>query len=59
MRTHNITTLTGEIYDKLADNTNYEMFDASEVEDMFVSEDAGVIVIKYHDKDFEVVVRER
>ena len=60
MRTHNITTLASEIYDKLANNTNNEMFDPNEygLEDMYVDETAAVITIKYHDKTFEVVVRE-
>lgn len=60
MRMHNITTLTGEIYDKLANNTNFEMFDPNEVglEHMEVDENAGVITIEYQDKTFEIVVRE-
>lgn len=60
MRTHNISTLASELYDKLANNTNNEMFDTNEegLEDMYVDETAGVITIKYHDKTFEVVVRE-
>ena len=45
MRTHNITTLASEIYDKLANNTDNDMFDPNEVglEDMFVDENAGTI----------------
>ena len=60
MRTHNIYTLAGEIYDKLANNTEHDMFDANEygLEDMYVDENAGTITIKYQDKTFEVVVRE-
>ena len=60
MRTHNITTLTSEVYDKLANNTNFEMFDPNEagLEHMEVNENAGVITIKYQDKTFEIVVRE-
>lgn len=60
VRTHNISTLASELYDKLANNTNNEMFDANEegLEDMYVDETAGVITIKYQDKTFEVIVRE-
>lgn len=58
MRTHNITTLAGEIYDKLANNTMHEMFDVDECEDIMVDETRGIITIKYQDKTFEVVVRE-
>ena len=58
MRTHNISTLVGEIYDKLANNTMHEMFDVDECEDIMVDEMSGVITITYQDKAFEVVVRE-
>lgn len=58
MRTHNISTLVGEIYDKLANNTMHEMFDVDECEDIVVDETRGVITITYQDKTFEVVVRE-
>lgn len=60
MRTHNITTLASEIYDKLANNTEHDMFDPNELglEDMYVDENAGTITIKYHDKSFVVVIRE-
>ena len=59
MRTHNISTLVGEIYDKLANNTMHEMFDVNECEDIVVDETMGIITITYHDKTFEVVVREK
>lgn len=59
MRTHNISTLAGEIYDKLANNTTHEMFDVDECEDIMVDETMGVITITYQDKTFEVVVREK
>lgn len=59
MRTHNLSTLTGEIYDKLANNTIHEMFDVDECEDIMVDEIRGVITITYQDKTFEVVVREK
>ena len=61
MRHHNIFTLTGEIYDKLANNTDHEMFDVNEyeLENIEVNETAGVITIEYQDKTFEVVVREK
>lgn len=61
MRTHNITTLTDEIYDKLANNTMHEMFDASEygLENMEVDSNMGIITIEYQDKKFELVVREK
>lgn len=59
MRTHNISTLVGEIYDKLANNTMHEMFDVGECEDITVDETMGIITITYQDKTFEVVVRER
>ncbi len=60
MRTHNISTLASEIYDKLANNTNNDMFDPNEMglEDMYIDEARGVITIKYQDKTFEIVVRE-
>lgn len=58
MRTHNITTLASEIYDKLANNTNYEQFDINECEDAYVDERAGVIIINYHDKSFKVIITE-
>lgn len=61
MRTHNITTLTDEIYDKLANNTIHEVFDPNEygLENMEVDNTRGVITIEYQDKAFEIVVRER
>lgn len=61
MRTHNITTLTDEIYDKLANNTIHEQFDADEygLENMEVDSTRGVITIEYQDKAFEIVIRER
>lgn len=61
MRTHNITTLTDEIYDKLANNTMHEIFNPDEygLENMAVDSTSGVITIEYQDKTFEVVVRER
>ena len=57
---HNITTLTDQIYDKLANNTEHDQFDVadSDLEDMFVDATRGVITIEYEDKTFEVVVRE-
>ena len=60
MRTHNISTLASEIYDKLANNTNNDIFDPNELglEDMFVDENAGTITINYHDKSFVITVRE-
>lgn len=57
--THNISTLVGEIYDKLANNAMHEMFDVNECEDIMVDEMRGVIIITYQDKTFEVVVREK
>ena len=61
MRTHNITTLADEIYDKLANNTMNDMFDPNEygLEHMELDVERGVITIKYQDKTFEVVVREQ
>lgn len=61
MRTHNITTLTDEIYDKLANNTMHEMFNPDEygLENMEVDHERGVITIEYQDKAFELVIRER
>lgn len=61
MRTHNITTLTDEIYDKLANNTMHEMFNPDEygLENMEVNHERGVITIEYQDKAFEIVVREK
>lgn len=58
MRTHNISTLAGEIYDKLANNTQHEIFDVNECEDIMVDETMGIITITYQDKTFEVVIRE-
>lgn len=61
MRTHNITTLADEIYDKLANNTMHEQFNADEygLENMEVDSVRGVITIEYQDKAFEVVIREK
>lgn len=61
MRTHNITTLIDEIYDKLANNTMHEQFNADEygLENMEVDHERGVITIEYQDKVFEVVIREK
>lgn len=61
MRTHNITTLADEIYDKLANNTKNEMFNPDEygLENMEIDSTRGVITIEYQDKAFEIVVRER
>lgn len=60
MRTHNITTLADEIYDKLANNTQHEQFDSNEygLENMEVNHERGIITIEYQDKAFEVVIRE-
>lgn len=61
MRTHNITTLADEIYDKLANNTIHEQFNAEEygLENMEVDHERGVITIEYQDKAFELVIREK
>ena len=61
MRTHNITTLADEIYNKLANNTHKELFDPNEYgfEYMEVDHERGVITIEYQDKAFELVIRER
>lgn len=61
MRTHNISTLTGEVYDTLAHNTDYPQFDINEygLDDMVVDEDNGKIWILYHDKEFEITINER
>lgn len=61
MRTHNVTTLTDEIYDKLANNTMHEMFNPDEygLENMEIDHERGVITIEYQDKAFEVVIREK
>lgn len=61
MRTHNITTLTDEVYDKLANNTMHEQFNADEygLENMEVDHERGVITIEYQDKAFELVIREK
>ena len=58
--THNITTLAEQIYDKLANNTDNEMFDCNDfyLKDMSVDYNAGVIHIEYDDKAFDVVIRE-
>ena len=60
MRTHNITTLTGEIFDKLANNTNYNMFDCNEADlkRFEVDENAGKLYIEYHDKHFTISINE-
>lgn len=61
MRTHNITTLADEIYDKLANNTQNEQFNPNEygLENMEVDHERGVITIEYQDKAFELVIREK
>lgn len=61
MRTHNITTLADEIYDKLANNTDNEQFDCNEygLDNMYIDDTTGVITIEYQDKTFEVVIREK
>lgn len=61
MRTHNITTLVDEIYDKLANNTKNEQFNPNEygLENMEVDSVRGVITIEYQDKAFELVIREK
>ena len=60
MRTHNITTLADEIYDKLANNTENEQFDVNEygLENMELDYERSVITIEYQDKTFELVIRE-
>lgn len=60
MRTHNITTLADEIYDKLANNTKNEQFDPNEygLEKLELDHERSVITIGYQDKTFEVVIRE-
>lgn len=60
MRTHNITTLADEIYDKLANNTKNEQFDPNEygLEKLEFDYERGVITIGYQDKTFEVIIRE-
>lgn len=57
---HNITTLTEQIYDKLANNTDNDMFDCNDtyLKDMYVDYNRGTITIKYDDKEFVLVVRE-
>lgn len=57
---HNITTLTDQIYDKLANNTEHDQFNVNDydLKDMFVDTTRGVITIEYEDKTFEIVVRE-
>ena len=61
MRTHNITTLADEVYDKLANNTSNDMFDPTEygLENMEVDRTRGVITIEYQDKAFELVIKEK
>lgn len=61
MRTHNITTLADEIYDKLANNTQNEQFNPNEygLEHMELDVERSVITIKYQDKTFELVIREK
>ena len=44
----NKTKLLELIYDKLADNDNYEQFNASDVDDMYFDYDKKVIVIGEH-----------
>lgn len=60
MRTHNITTLADEVYDKLANNTKNGQFDPNEygLEKLELDRERGVITIEYQDKTFEVVIRE-
>lgn len=57
---HNITTLAEQIYDKLANNTDNDMFDVNDIDlvDMSVDYSSGVIHIEYHQKKFDVVIRE-
>lgn len=50
MRHHNISTLTGEIYDTLFRNTNNGHF--------YVDETAGCIYIEYQDKTFKITISE-
>lgn len=59
MRHHNITTLANEIYDKLANNTDNEMFDVNEPNSVELDCERAIITIEYQDKTFEVVIRER
>lgn len=60
MRTHNITTLADEVYDKLANNTDNEQFDPNEYGlEMELDSARGVITIEYQDKAFELVIREK
>ena len=61
MRTHNVTTLTSEIYDTLFRNTKSEQFDCDEVglRNFYVDETAGCIYLEYQDRAFEVVIREK
>ena len=60
MRTHNVTTLADEIYDKLANNTKNEQFDPNEygLERLELDNERGAITIEYQDKTFEVIIRE-
>lgn len=61
MRTHNITTLTSEIYDTLARNTDYEQFNPDELglERLETDETNGKIFVEYQDKSFEITITER
>lgn len=61
MRTHNITTLADEVYDKLANNTDNDMFDPTEygLKNMEVDRTRGVITIEYQDKAFELLIMEK
>lgn len=60
MRTHNIYTLTNEIYDKLANNTSYDQFNCDEygLNEFYVDAEAGEIVVEYQDKKFIVKINE-
>lgn len=60
MKEHNIETLTSEVYDKLANNTNYDMFDcnAEDLDRFEMDGGKGKIYIEYPDKKFEVTIRE-
>lgn len=60
MRHHNISTLTGEIYDTIFRNTNNEQFDCDDVDlqNFYVDETAGCIYIEYQDKKFKITISE-
>lgn len=59
--THNITTLTGQVYDTLAHNTNNEQFNQNDIDltHLEVDEVAGKIYIGYNDKEFEITISEK